>query len=104
MSCPICTDWRHVGTQCPFKPAGWRPGMRTRKISEGVYEVVNAAPEPKAGKPPADQIKAAEVEASSETPARVLGTEVALGLKALEARRRVQREYQRRKRAKERET
>jgi hypothetical protein len=27
MACPICGDWKHVGTECPKKPAGWRPGV-----------------------------------------------------------------------------
>lgn len=25
--CPHCGDWKHLGTECPLKPKGWKPGM-----------------------------------------------------------------------------
>jgi hypothetical protein len=39
MACPICGDWKHVGTECPKKPAGWKPGQPVRRGVGGVVRV-----------------------------------------------------------------
>jgi len=98
--CEITHLYRHCGSVeivsiCPFKPAGWRPGMRTRRVGPGAYEIVALGGEAgsAAGGGGSELAGAAEPVAGKD--------EAELARKALENRRRVQREYQRRKRARE---